>query len=52
MKYHYKGTDERYLPTHKVLVKPDETIEVDEPINNPDFELVEKKSKDVTNAKK
>jgi len=41
MKYRYTGTDEKHLPQQGVLVKPGDTVETSEPIEHPEFELVQ-----------
>jgi len=41
MKYRYTGQTEVYLPVQKVLVEPNDVVEVTEPIFNMEFELVE-----------
>lgn len=45
MKYKYNGSEEVLLIEHHKIVKPEEEIEVDQPIDNPLFVLVEEKKK-------
>jgi len=48
--YRYTGTEEKHLPHQGVMVRENgEIVTVNEPINHPEFELVEEKPQEEEN---